>query len=64
MEQNILEFVKQSLNAAPAGTAQKIADEKDIAYDTVLRIKRGDTQNPGIKTLEQIASYFRESESA
>lgn len=60
MEHDILEFVKRSLNEAPVGTAVKIAKEKEIAYDTVLRIKRGATPNPGIKTLELIASYFRE----
>ena len=63
MEQNILEFVRQRLNDAPKGTAQKIADQRGIAYDTVLRIKRGDTENPGIKTLEEIATYFRARES-
>ena len=60
MEQNILEFVRRSLSEAPVGTAIKIAAEKSIAYDTVLRIKRGDTPNPGIKTLELIVEYFRE----
>lgn len=63
MEQNILEFVRQRLNDAPHGTARKIADQRGIAYDTVLRIKRGDTENPGIKTLEEIATYFRARES-
>ena len=60
MEQNILDFVKDRLNSAPVGTARKIAVEKGIAYDTVLRIKRGDTPNPGIQTLESIAAYFRQ----
>ena len=64
MEPNILDFVKGRLNHAPIGTARKIANQTGIAYDTVLRIKRGDTPNPGIKTLEQIAAYFREWEAA
>ena len=63
MEQNILEFVRQRLNDAPVGTARKIADQRGIAYDTVLRIKRGNTKNPGIKTLEEIAAYFKARET-
>ena len=59
MEPNLLETVVAQLEAAPPGTAKKIADETGLAYDSILRIKRGDISNPRFDTLQAIDGYFR-----
>lgn len=45
--------VRARLNAAPKGMAREIAVRTDLAYDTVLRIARGD-RYPRIKTLQKL----------
>lgn len=57
----LFETVVGKLEAAPPGTAAKIAQAKHLHKDTILRIKRRDITNPRVQTLEAIADYFRET---
>jgi hypothetical protein len=58
----LFETVVGQLQAAPRGTADKIAQAKSLHKDTILRIKRRDITNPRVQTLEAIAAYFREGQ--
>lgn len=58
--ETLIDRVVGQLQAAPAGTAAKIAEAKRLHKDTILRIRRREITNPRVQTLEAISDYFRE----
>lgn len=56
--ESIFEFVLSQLQAAK-GTWPKVASESGVPKRTIEKIARGEIPNPGINTVEKLASYFR-----
>lgn len=58
MNISIHQYVVDQLQARK-GTWPTIARESGVPRKTVEKIAAGTTPNPGVKTVEQLANYFR-----
>lgn len=57
--ESIHEFVIERLQAMK-GRWPTIAEESGVPLRTMEKIARREIPNPGVKTVEQLARYFRE----
>jgi len=58
MPVSIHRFVVDSLNAC-RGEWPHVVAETGVPMSTVARIANGETENPGVKHIEALATYFR-----
>lgn len=59
MNDSIHEQVIEQLQAAK-GQWTRVAEESGVPRRTIEKIARREIPNPGVKTVEQLARYFRE----
>jgi hypothetical protein len=66
--ESLLQYVRERLPTP--GTAhfherlQKIADESGVPYHTLLKIAKGETDDPRVSTVESLRNYFIQREAA
>jgi hypothetical protein len=60
---SIHDYVLDRLSATK-GSWPKVAKSAGVSYRTLKKIATKTTVSPGIKNLERLASYFRDSERA
>lgn len=60
---SIHDYVLDRLQATK-GTWPAVAKQAGVSYRTLKKIATKSTVSPGIKNLERLASYFRESDRA
>ena len=60
---SIHDYVLDRLHATK-GTWPAVAKAAGVSYRTLKKIATKDTVSPGIKNLERLASYFRDSDPA
>lgn len=56
------QFVLEQLTSRKRGIA-KIAREAGVPLGTLRKIRSGKTENPGVRNLQLLADYFRETTS-
>jgi len=58
-------YVKERL-PAPSNREEleKIAKAADVPYHTLLKIAKGETEDPRVSTIENLLRYFREIEAS
>ena len=61
MEDSIYSYVLGELGRWK-GRWAKVSKETGISKRTIEKIASRSTKNPGVKTVEQLAEYFREQE--
>lgn len=63
MEQTLLEFVLESLEAS-RGQWPEIAKTSGVPYHTLTKIAQRKIENPGVKHVQQLSDYFREQRAS
>lgn len=62
MEKTLLEYVLGALEKS-RGRWPEIAKASGVPYHTLTKIAQRQIENPGIKHIQQLASYFQEHEA-
>jgi len=58
MRIQLLEYVRDGLNSRK-GQWRQIAARSDVPYDTVSKIARGVTVDPGVRTVQKLAHHLQ-----
>lgn len=59
MKIQLLEYVREGLNRRK-GQWRQIAARSDVPYDTLSKIARGLTVDPGVLTVQKLAAHLQE----
>ena len=62
MNDSIFEYVLAQLQASK-GKWVAVAEGSGVSYRTLEKIARGESEDPGIKTVEKLVAYFRSQET-
>lgn len=65
MNDGILKYVRDRLpQASDREGLEVVAKGADVPYHTLLKIAKGETEDPRVSTVENLFRYFREREAA
>lgn len=63
--ESLLQFVRERLPAPNDREGlEAVAKGADVPYHTLLKIAKGETEDPRVSTVENLIRYFREREAA
>jgi hypothetical protein len=57
-EMDSIEYVKTKLAAATHAEIRAVANASGVPFHTVLKIVKGETKNPGYRTVEPLRAYL------
>ena len=64
-QQSLLQYVRERLPSPSDKEAlEAIAKGSGVPYHTLLKIAKGETEDPRVSTIEDLLRYFREREAA
>lgn len=64
-EESLLDYVRGRLPApSEKERLEEIAKGADVPYHTLLKIAKGETNDPRVSTIDNLIRYFREREAA
>lgn len=64
-ETNLLTYVRERLPApSERSRLEEIARGADVPYHTLLKIAKGETEDPRVSTVQNLLRYFRDREAA
>lgn len=63
MTESIYQYVMDELESAK-GRWPDVARDSGVALTTLKKIARREVENPGVVTIEKLATYFREQAAA
>lgn len=64
-EANLLQYVQEHLPApSEKERLEEIANGSDVPYHTLLKIAKGETEDPKISTVQKLYDYLREKRAA
>jgi predicted transcriptional regulator len=61
--EDLLKYMVKNLRADP-DALEEIAKRSGVPYHTLLKIAKGYTDNPKLRTVEKLLKYFRQREAA
>ena len=62
---NLLQYVRERLPApGEREKLEEIAKGADVPYHTLLKIAKGETEDPRVSTIENLIRYFQDQERA
>ena len=61
---DIYKFTKEHLNGCKNADLHILAEDSGIPYHTILKIKSGETKNPGVLTIQAIANALKQDKAA
>jgi predicted transcriptional regulator len=65
MSESMLAYVKERLPAASDKAAlEKVAEGAGVPFHTLLKIAKGETEDPRVSTVEALFNYLRGTEAA
>lgn len=65
MSESMFEYVKERLPAPGEKEAlEEIAKGAEVPYHTLLKIAKGETEDPRVSTVENLFRYLRAKETA
>lgn len=63
LQTNLLEYIRARLPLpSERERLEQIADGSDVPYHTLLKIAKGETEDPRVSTVENLLRYFQEQE--
>jgi len=64
-DETLLQYVRERLpDPSNKERLEEIAKGADVPYHTLLKIAKGETEDPRVSTVENLIRYFRERELA
>lgn len=65
MSESMLAYVKERLPAPSEKAAlEKVAEGSGVPFHTLLKIAKGETEDPRVSTVESLFNYYRGIEAA
>ena len=65
MEHGLLQYIRERLPLpSEKEKLETIAKGADVPYHTLLKIAKGETEDPRVSTVENLLRYFQEREAA